>query len=266
MIALAGLYLFLLTWRVAVSALAENEEARRAGRIELAFLLQVLLLMVLQLTGGLDSAIFPTFYLAVAMMVYFLGFTASALLAILSLGALASHAWLHQSLDAHWRELSAAVGFTLIFAAALEMFIRVPRERARRAQQTLHRLEVEAERFSRERPTGLVALSRDRIAKADLGALLQIDRVLADLADIAKRAMSAHTWSAARPTRWPPAPSPPTSSRRRISWEPTCPRRSWPNASPPAARFATTNSAKPRAAAVATASGAPSRSPCWLRR
>ena len=79
----------------------------------------------------------------------------------------------------------------MVFNLAIAAFIKGPRERAQRTQTTLDRLTAEAERAARERSTGASALSRDRLARSDLGALLQVDRVLGDLADLAKRALSA---------------------------------------------------------------------------
>jgi diguanylate cyclase (GGDEF)-like protein len=190
-IALLGFLVFLLAWRIAVLALAEPGKPRFADAVELAIVVQVIVLIVLQLTGGFDSPIFPLIYLGPAIMVYFLDFAPSLLIAIVGLAALTANVALQARLVDRWPHAIAALSFTIVFNVAILLFIKAPRERARRAQQALDRLTSEAERASRERPTDLAVLSRDRIAKADLGALLQLDRALGDLADVAKRALSA---------------------------------------------------------------------------
>jgi diguanylate cyclase (GGDEF)-like protein len=191
MIALFGLLLFLLAWRIAVLALAPPGKSRAADRVELAVVIQVIVMIVLQVTGGLDSPIFPLFYLGSAMMVYFLDFLPSLAIALAALIVFAVNVGLEARWADHWAQLSAAVGFAVVFNLAIAAFIKGPRERAQRTQTTLDRLTAEAERAARERSTGASALSRDRLARSDLGALLQVDRVLGDLADLAKRALSA---------------------------------------------------------------------------
>jgi diguanylate cyclase (GGDEF)-like protein len=193
LIAILGLYVLLLTWRIAMLALIEEKDEGVVQRTELAFLLEIGLLIALQATGGIDSPIFPTFYLAAALMVYFLGFTTSALLSVAGLAALVLHGAVQRQLGDQWQSLVATLGFTLVFCATVSLVVRVPRERARRAQQTLDRLTTEAERLARERRTGLAMLSRDHLAKSDVGALLQIDHVLGELSDVTKRALAAHT-------------------------------------------------------------------------
>ncbi|NLH48773.1 MAG: diguanylate cyclase [Myxococcales bacterium] len=192
-IALFGFFIFLLAWRIAVLALAEPADDVTVGKLELGFLCQVGIAIVLQLTGGIDSPIFPIFYLGAALMVYYLGFASSILLAFAILATLTLHAFWHGILLPRWYQFFAALGFTMIFNFTIALFIKIPRARAKKAQDQLSRLTNEAEHLSRERRAGLVVLSRDSTARADVSALLQIDKVLTELAEITKRALQAHT-------------------------------------------------------------------------
>jgi len=192
-LALIGLLLLLLIWRIARLALTAPDAEDSVDRIELAFMALVTMLILIQATGGITSPFFPLLYLAAAVLVYFLGYASSILISLAGLAALSVHAMKIGSLEDIWQVLLADLGFTLVFIFTVGLFIKVPRERARQAQQTLVRLTSEARRFSRERPSGLAVVSRDHLTKADLSALLDLDRVLTDLTDLAKRALMAHT-------------------------------------------------------------------------
>lgn len=192
-LALIGFLLFLLIWRVARLALMEPGTEDTVDRIELAFLALVAMLILIQATGGIASPFFPLHYLAAAVLVYFLGYASSILISLAGLAALSVNAIKIGGVQDIWEILLADLGFTLVFIFTVGLFVKVPRERARQAQQTLVRLTSEARRFSRERPSGLAVLSRDHLTKADLSALLDLDRVLTDLTDLAKRALLAHT-------------------------------------------------------------------------
>jgi diguanylate cyclase (GGDEF)-like protein len=192
-ILLLGLLMFLVTWRIAVLALLGPQAEAKANKLELGFLAVVLMLVAVQMSGGVDSPILPIFYLSAALMVYFLGVFFTLGLTLLGLATLTAQAFLAGDLAARWYDFSIVCGFSLVFVGTVGVFVRIPRDRAKKAQDTLMRLTTEAKRFSQERKAGLAVLSRDQLARADLNALLQVDNVLSELVDISKRALSAHT-------------------------------------------------------------------------
>ncbi|MDP8225551.1 MAG: diguanylate cyclase [Candidatus Lernaella stagnicola] len=192
-IALLGILMFLLTWRIAVLALTAPDADTHANKIELGYLLMVIAVIALQVSGGAQSVLFPAFFLFTALAAYFLGILPTLVLTIIALATLTMRAWIAETLVDQWSDFTAAYVYALLFALIVGVLVRIAHERARRAQETLSRLTEEANHLTTERHSGLRALSRNQVARADLSALLQLDAVLTELADITKRALSGHT-------------------------------------------------------------------------
>lgn len=192
-IALFGLFVLFFTWRLALMALSAAASIDSFYKVEFSFLVYVLVLIVLQATGGWQSPIFAIFYLLVGLMVSFIGFRDSLVLTGISLGALLLNAWKQGLVFSLWdRELSA-FGFSLVFILTIGLYTNVARKRALRAQHTLYRLASEAKEIADRRINGIDLLRGDNIDREDVSAVLHIDRILGDMTEIAKRALSAHT-------------------------------------------------------------------------
>lgn len=192
-IGLLGLLFFLLTWRLAVFGLAAANTDTTAQRVELGFLLLIILLIALQVTGGLDSPIMPVFYLVAAVLVYLLGVGPAIVLTLVGFTTLGLHSLAAGQLADQWRQWVIAGTFAFAFGATVGAFVRAPQRRALRAQNVLARLADEADLMSLQRRAGMAVLNRDHMARADFKSLLDIDQVLADMADITLRALNAHT-------------------------------------------------------------------------
>jgi diguanylate cyclase (GGDEF)-like protein len=190
-IALFGVLVFLFSWRLALAALSAPVSQGDYFKLELAFLLFLVLLTVLQATGGLVSPLFPVFYLLAGLMVAFVGIWSSCLLTAFSLAVLIAHRW-----EEEWSapdRLIAAAGMSLVFVLIIGLYLKIARDRTLRAQRALVRLTTEARELAEPKESDASGLSREEAAKADVGALLQLDRVLDEIAETAKRAMTAHT-------------------------------------------------------------------------
>ncbi len=192
-LAVFGLFVFFAAWRLAYATLSEAAIFSGPTRIELSLLIMLIALTVIQATGGIAGPLFPTFYLLTGLTVAFTGFPAGLLLTFVGLGALALNAWRLGTLMSAWHNFATAIGLSLVFTLTIGLYIKVARERVQRAQRTLYCLTSDAEELARRRDIDVSALSKEEVTKADVGALIQIDRLLGDMAEIAKRAMVAHT-------------------------------------------------------------------------
>ncbi len=190
-IGLYGLLLLLLIWRLALAAMVPPTSLGNWAKAELGLLLFLAVSVVLQATGGLTSPLLPVFYLLAGVMVALVGFAVSAALTAFSLVVLVAHEWKTESVAP--MSFLVVAGLSVVSLLTIGLYVKIARDRALRVQRALYRLTTDAEQLAAAREQGAAALSREEMAKADVNALLQIDRVLADIAEITKRAMTAHT-------------------------------------------------------------------------
>jgi len=182
-LALFGFLILFLAWRLALAALS-TESIDKYFRVELSFILLLSVSIVLQATGGLESPIFPLFYLVVGLLVVYVGFISNLLLLLLIVGAFALNSWHLGQIRQMTIPLCTVLGLGLVFTMIIGLFGKMAKDRILRTQRTLHRLTEGAEQFEHRRVEGLAAINREHIVKADINALLQIERVLGDLVDI----------------------------------------------------------------------------------
>lgn len=192
-IALFGLLFLFLSWRLALSALLEPAAITETFRFELSFLTMVVVLIVLQAGGGINSEIFPIFYLLCGLLVAYLGFVSSFILTIFGILTFTGYAFFHDHLIDQWTRLLTIFGISLVFTLTIGLSVKIARDRSMRAQRRLYRLTSEARQLALQRSTGVGELSRETVHREEIGSLLQIERVLGDLAEITKRAMTAHS-------------------------------------------------------------------------
>ncbi len=172
-----------------------QDQPRPVEQLEIGIGLLLSSRLAVQVSGGMDSALYPLGYLVFALLMAVLTNQVGAMLLIFMAGlelAILIHAG---SIFALWPDMLGHVGFTAAFGGMVGLFVKLERRGKRKAQNVLEQLQHDANDFRTQdnELRELANLSKEDQEKQAVRSVLALDDVFLSVMGLVKKSMHGYT-------------------------------------------------------------------------